>query len=119
MRILGKKFLQNFRIRLKLENEVRYPLVGSVGLAGDRFLYSAFKSRDTEGPAHEPRPPPLQGSVTWSLWVLLPACLVPCSLSAPIPWVSLKGSPAAFLNYVHQHGHAESGRSGTCCSRSC
>lgn len=51
-----------------------------------------------------------------------PARRLPCpllALFAPVPWGSLKGSAAAFLNYVRQLGHAESGRSGPFCSRSC
>ena len=72
---------------------------------------------DTEGPAHEPPP----AGVCY-LESVGPARCLPCLLlvlSAPIPWGSLKGSPAAFLNYVRWRGHAESGRSGPWCSWSC
>lgn len=104
MGILGKRFLQNFRIKVNLENEGRYPLARGVWGWGGRFLYSAFKPGDTEGPAHEPPP-----AGVCFLEFVGPARCLPCLLlvlSAPIPWGSLKGSPAAFLNYVHWCGHA-------------
>lgn len=65
MRILGKRFLQNFRIKVNLESKALVFLARGVWGWGGRLLYSAFKPGDTEGPAREaPPPPPPPASVS-------------------------------------------------------
>lgn len=65
MRILGKRFLQNFRIKVNLESKALVFLARGVWGRGGRLLYSAFKPGNTEGPAHEPpHPPPPPASVS-------------------------------------------------------
>lgn len=98
MRILGKRFLQNFRIKVNLESKALVFLARGVWGWGGRLLYSAFKPGNTEGPAHEPpHPPPPPGVCFWSLRALLAACLVRFSLCLhPSPGAASRAAQLLF-----------------------